>query len=289
MRQTRLLAAMVAALGVVLAVGASIGADEGMWTFDNFPIAEANRALGTRIDQAWLDRVRLSSVRFGGCSAGIVSADGLVMTNNHCVATCVANLSTQTLNYADTGFTPERREDEAKCPVVHGARKSSGSRVHDLEKRLAEAQKREVEALEQQTATSEVLRVISQSPTDAQPVFDTIMQSAAALCNARNGLVLQFDGERLHFVAATGWTNVDDVRRLYPRRPDPETVAGRVVLQGAVVHIQDFETDLHISEVARRVALAHGARSGLGVPMVQRGKTIGVISLGKPLPEPFHH
>jgi signal transduction histidine kinase len=182
---------------------------------------------------------------------------------------------------------PGKAKGEAKCPVVHGARKSSGSRVHDLEKRLAEAQKREVEALEQQTATSEVLRVISQSPTDAQPVFDTIMQSAAALCNARNGLVLQFDGERLHFVAATGWTNVDDVRRLYPRRPDPETVAGRVVLQGAVVHIQDFETDLHISEVARRVALAHGARSGLGVPMVQRGKTIGVISLGKPLPEPF--
>ena len=87
-----------------------------MWTFDNFPIARANQSLGTRIDQAWLDRVRLSSVRFGGCSAGIVSADGLVMTNNHCVATCVANLSTPAVNYADTGFTPARREDEAKCP-----------------------------------------------------------------------------------------------------------------------------------------------------------------------------
>jgi hypothetical protein len=115
MRQTRL-EAMIVVLGVMLAVGASTRAHEGMWTFDNFPIAEANRALGTRIDQAWLDRVRLSSVRFGGCSAGIVSADGLVMTNNHCVATCVANLSTPTVNYADTGFTPERREDEARCP-----------------------------------------------------------------------------------------------------------------------------------------------------------------------------
>jgi hypothetical protein len=52
----------------------------------------------------------------GGCSAGIVSPDGLVMTNNHCVATCVANLSTLATNYAETGFTPRSREDEMKCP-----------------------------------------------------------------------------------------------------------------------------------------------------------------------------
>src|SRR3954470_19535027 len=105
-------------LPVVVLLGgvAALRADEGMWTFDNFPIARANQALGTRIDQAWLDRVRLSSVRFGGCSAGIVSAEGLVLTNNHCVATCVANLSTLARNYADTGFTPGRRQDEAKCP-----------------------------------------------------------------------------------------------------------------------------------------------------------------------------
>jgi hypothetical protein len=87
-----------------------------MWTFDNFPIERANQALGTSINQAWLDRVRLSSVRFGGCSAGIVSPDGLVLTNNHCVAACVAQLSTLTTNYADTGFTPARREAERRCP-----------------------------------------------------------------------------------------------------------------------------------------------------------------------------
>ncbi len=104
-------------LALLLLTGAAtVRAEEGMWTFDNFPIARANQTLGTRIDQAWLDRVRLSSVRFGGCSAGIVSPDGLVLTNNHCVATCVANLSTPARNYADTGFTPARREDEPKCP-----------------------------------------------------------------------------------------------------------------------------------------------------------------------------
>ncbi|MBX9802840.1 MAG: S46 family peptidase [Caulobacteraceae bacterium] len=106
-----------AASFAVLAFAASTaGAEEGMWTFDNFPIARANATLGTNIDQAWLDRVRLSSVRFAGCSAGIVSAQGLVMTNNHCVATCVANLSTQAVNYAETGFTPRTREEERKCP-----------------------------------------------------------------------------------------------------------------------------------------------------------------------------
>lgn len=107
--------ALAAAL-LTLAAGSAAKAEEGMWTFDNFPIARANATLGTSIDQAWLDRVRLSSVKFGGCSAGIVSAEGLVMTNNHCVSSCVANLSTQAVNYAETGFTPRTREEELKCP-----------------------------------------------------------------------------------------------------------------------------------------------------------------------------
>lgn len=108
------LTASIAVLGFAAASSAS--AEEGMWTFDNFPIARANQTLGTNIDQGFLDQVRLSSVKFGGCSAGIVSAEGLVMTNNHCVATCVANISTQATNYAETGFTPKAREEEVKCP-----------------------------------------------------------------------------------------------------------------------------------------------------------------------------
>lgn len=109
------LAASVAVLAFA-AASTSARAEEGMWTYDNFPIARANQTLGTNIDQAWLDKVRLSSVKFGGCSAGIVSGQGLVMTNNHCVATCVANLSTPQLQYGETGFTPKSREEELKCP-----------------------------------------------------------------------------------------------------------------------------------------------------------------------------
>ena len=112
----RHLALAASAAVLAFAAASSAQAEEGMWTFDNFPIARANATLGTSIDQAWLDRVRLSSVKFGGCSAGIVSGEGLVMTNNHCVASCVANLSTQAVNYAETGFAPRSREEELKCP-----------------------------------------------------------------------------------------------------------------------------------------------------------------------------
>lgn len=109
---------MLFASAAVLAFAAasSAKAEEGMWTYDNFPIARANQTLGTSIDQGWLDKVRLSSVKFGGCSAGVISGEGLVMTNNHCVATCVANLSTPQVQYAETGFTPKSREEELKCP-----------------------------------------------------------------------------------------------------------------------------------------------------------------------------
>ncbi|MBI2261254.1 MAG: S46 family peptidase [Caulobacterales bacterium] len=112
----RHLALAASAAVLVFTAAPSARAEEGMWTFDNFPIARANQTLGTNIDQAWLDRVRLSSVKYGGCSAGLVSSEGLVMTNNHCVATCVANLSTQAVNYAETGFAPRTREEELKCP-----------------------------------------------------------------------------------------------------------------------------------------------------------------------------
>ncbi len=128
---------LLLASAAVLAVAASSArAEEGMWTFDNFPIARANQALGTNIDQAFLDRVRLSSVKFGGCSAGVVSGQGLVMTNNHCVATCVANLSTPQVNYAETGFTPKSREEEVKCP---GASAEILTDISDVTERMKKA------------------------------------------------------------------------------------------------------------------------------------------------------
>jgi hypothetical protein len=110
--RSRLITALLAT--ALLAVPAA--AEEGMWTFDNFPIAQANRDLGTRIDQAWLDRVRLASVRIGGASGGLVSREGLVFTNEHVVSGCVQDLSTPERNFVQTGFTPASRAEERRCP-----------------------------------------------------------------------------------------------------------------------------------------------------------------------------
>ena len=128
--------ALLASTAVLAFAASSASAEEGMWTYDNVPIARANPTLGTNIDQAFLDRVRLSSVKFGGCSAGVVSGQGLVMTNNHCVATCVANLSTPQQQYGETGFTPKTREEERKCP---GATAEILTDISDVTERMHKA------------------------------------------------------------------------------------------------------------------------------------------------------
>ena len=110
------LTARLFASAALLSIAGAASASEGMWTFDNFPIAAANRELGTRIDQAWLDRVRLASVRIGGASGGVVSREGLIFTNEHVVSGCVEDLSTPQRNYVELGFTPASRAEEQRCP-----------------------------------------------------------------------------------------------------------------------------------------------------------------------------
>ena len=107
---------LIAALAFSLVAAPVALAEEGMWTLDGFPLARANATLGTRIDRAFLERVQGASVNLGGCSAGVVSAEGLVITNNHCVASCVQQLSTPERQYAQTGFTPASRAEERPCP-----------------------------------------------------------------------------------------------------------------------------------------------------------------------------
>jgi hypothetical protein len=94
----------------------SAHADEGMWTFDAFPAAKVQAAYGWAPDQAWLDKVRAASVRLtGGCSASFVSADGLILTNHHCIAGCAEQNSTATNNILRNGFVAATRERELKC------------------------------------------------------------------------------------------------------------------------------------------------------------------------------
>ena len=111
--------ASIAAFAGVLAMMAtpsSARADEGMWTFDNFPIQTVNDKYGTRIDQAWLDRVRNAAVRIQGCSASFVSDEGLILTNWHCVVGCAQELSSPERDYVKNGFLTANREEEQRCP-----------------------------------------------------------------------------------------------------------------------------------------------------------------------------
>ena len=92
-------------------------ADEGMWTFDNFPSAAVAKTYGVTIDQAWLDHVRLSAVRLtSGCSAAAVSGGGLVMTNHHCVVDCVQALSTPKNDLVRDGVLTAGPAEERACP-----------------------------------------------------------------------------------------------------------------------------------------------------------------------------
>jgi hypothetical protein len=108
--------AALCAAGFLLAAQGT-KADEGMWTFDNFPSATVKAKLGVTVDQAFLDHVRGAAVRLSsGCSASIVSAGGLVLTNHHCVRDCAQALSTPGNDYVASGFQVARREDEKLCP-----------------------------------------------------------------------------------------------------------------------------------------------------------------------------
>ncbi len=104
-----------AALGLGFASAAQ--ADEGMWTFDAFPVAQMQKDYGWAPDGKWLDRTRAAAVRLtGGCSASFVSPQGLILTNHHCVVECAQDNSTDQKDYLKDGFVPARREEELKCP-----------------------------------------------------------------------------------------------------------------------------------------------------------------------------
>jgi hypothetical protein len=108
-------AALIAA--VMLAASASAPADEGMWTFDNPPLAYLKTRYGFEPTKDWLDRVRLASVRFmDGGSGSFVSADGLMITNHHVGLGCIQNLSTPENDYVKDGFLAPSRDKEPACP-----------------------------------------------------------------------------------------------------------------------------------------------------------------------------
>src|SRR5262245_39903036 len=143
------------------------------------------------------------------------------------------------------------------------------------------------EALEQQTATGEILRVISSSPTDVQPVFDIIAANAKRLCDARECAVFKFDGDLIHLVAhadiGAEWTKA--LRSAYPRRPGRGMITARAIQMGSAVHVPDVQADpeFDLTEAAQ----ASGVRTTLSVPMIREGEVIGAITVDRRELKPF--
>jgi GAF domain-containing protein len=143
------------------------------------------------------------------------------------------------------------------------------------------------ESLEQQTATSDVLRVISSSPTDIQPVLETIGERAEKLCDAEISNVSIVDGEfiRLALIHGMSEAGVEATRRAYPLRRTDETVIARAIRTRSVCHVADVRSDPQYQY--KDTARIAGYRGSLGVPMVRDEQVVGVIFVARRQPGLF--
>ena len=143
------------------------------------------------------------------------------------------------------------------------------------------------EALETQTATADILRVISESPTDVQPVFDVIAERAKTLCDAIVSGVTRFDGEWVHLVAYKGVSaEADDaMRSVFPMRPDAASITARAIRDRAPVQIHDVTLDANYGP--KDAAARAGYRSNLAVPLLKDGRVVGSIAVCRAEAGPF--
>ena len=135
------------------------------------------------------------------------------------------------------------------------------------------------ESLEYQTATSEVLNVISRSPSQIQPTFDSIAAKALDLCRAAASAVFRFDGELIHNAAVHSFSPeaVESLRQTFPMRPSQRGATARAILSRSIVYIPDIreDSDYELQALAKAVAYL----SVLSVPMLHDGKPIGAITV----------
>src|SRR5262249_49574397 len=151
--------------------------------------------------------------------------------------------------------------------------------LQEKNRALTEAHAQVSESLEQQTATSNILRVISTSPTDVRPVFNAIVQNARRLCGADSAAVLTYDGKLIQIEALDNFypERAHALRQAYPMPVNRGHASGRAILTGRPVHIPDVREDFDYTLDALRDAAE--LRSVLSVPMIRDGNPIGTITV----------
>jgi signal transduction histidine kinase len=155
-----------------------------------------------------------------------------------------------------------------------------------LERKVDERTRELTESLEQQTATAEILRVISSSPTDVQPVFEAVARSAARFCDARDALIVRLDGGVLRYVLGVGPFGGNSPYRELP--VTRASVAGRAVVDRAPVHVRDLTAESGDEfAVAKEVGARLGHRTMLAAPLLREGVPIGAIVLVRTEVQPF--
>jgi two-component system, NtrC family, sensor kinase len=179
---------------------------------------------------------------------------------------------------------PVKGKVEAKRPLAGKSPKNEGAGFLDLEKRLAEAVKLKTEAQEQQAATAEILRVISRSPTDVQPVFEVVLTNGVRLCRASFGGVFRFDGELIHLVTSHEWPpeQLEAVHRRFPMPPGDGSLAARAIRDCHVVQTPDYVADSQAGTLPEWVPGGEQRpRSTIAIPMLRDGNPIGAIVLAR--------
>jgi signal transduction histidine kinase/putative methionine-R-sulfoxide reductase with GAF domain len=175
------------------------------------------------------------------------------------------------------------KSNEAKPPVARKSPKS-GAGVRDLEKRLAEALKREAESLDQQKATSEILRVISRSPTNLQPVLDAIATNAALVCDAYDAVVFLREGDRLRTAAHYGPITITLQHSTLSRGSVTEVA----ILDRQPVHVHDvLATEPPVFPLTAEAARQGGFRTVLSVPLLRENEAIGALAIRRREVQPF--
>jgi len=164
-------------------------------------------------------------------------------------------------------------------------RESYANLEHKVEERTREL----TEALEQQTATSEILGVISSSPTDVQPVFEVIVERAVRLCGGRFGRVYRYDGNLIHVVARHGVSaaGAEELQGVFPRPATADTIVGRVITTRQAAYVTDIDRAEGVPLLSRQMIEALGTRSQVTVPMLRAGEPIGAMTIGWAEPDGF--